>query len=91
MNTITLTPEVYNDVKAYAVEKHQSVEEFVIALIRTALAKAVNKRKGYKMKKTEELSPILREILNMPKIGKLDADDINGDKAREEYLEEYKP
>lgn len=88
MNTITLTTEIYNDVKAYAMEKHLSVDEYVITLIRSALPKAANKEKKYKMKKVEELSPILQEILNIPKIGQIDADDINGDKAREEYIKE---
>ncbi len=36
----------------------------------------------------DKLAPELQEILNMPRIGHLDEDDVNGDKARMEYYKE---
>ena len=40
------------------------------------------------MKDVEELSPILQEILSMPRTGHLNESDINGQETREEYLKE---
>ncbi len=40
------------------------------------------------MQPIEKLSPEIQEILSMPMVGQLDADDINGDKARMDYLKE---
>lgn len=42
----------------------------------------------FPIKPVEQLSPILQEILNMPRTGSIDPDDINGDQIREEYLKE---
>lgn len=36
-------------------------------------------KKKYKIQPIEKLSPEIRDILSMPIIGQLDADDINGD------------
>ena len=47
-------------------------------------------KKKYKIQPIEKLSPEIRDILSMPIIGQLDADDINGDKARMEYYKEKK-
>ena len=44
-------------------------------------------KKKYKIQPIEK-SPEIRDILSMPIIGQLDADDINGDKARMEYYKE---
>jgi hypothetical protein len=51
------------------------------------LAKKQGKRK---LERTpmDKLAPELQEILNMPRIGHLDEDDVNGDKARMEYYKE---
>ena len=45
-------------------------------------------KKKFKIQPIEKLSPEIQDILSMPIIGQLDADDINGDKARMEYYKE---
>ena len=40
------------------------------------------------MQPIEKLPPEIQNILNMPIVGQLDADDINGDKASMEYYKE---
>ena len=42
----------------------------------------------FKIQPIEKLSPVIQDILSMPVVGQLDADDINGDKARMEYYKE---
>ena len=36
----------------------------------------------------EQLAPEVQEILNMPRTVEIDADDLNGEKARMEYYQE---
>ena len=49
------------------------------------------KKEKYKMKAIEELSPELQEMIGFAKPKHPNNDDINGDKARTEYLtEKYK-
>lgn len=87
MNTITLTQEMYNDIKVYADEKKVSVQDFVVTLIaRLYPHKPSVSEKKYKMKKTEELSPVLQKILAMPKTKQLTDNDIES--AREAYYKE---
>jgi len=45
-------------------------------------------KKKFKIQPIEKLSPEIQDILNMPIIGQLDADDITGEKARMEYCKE---
>ncbi len=85
METIRLSTDVYNDAKIYAEQQKVSVDEFIVSLICNFGKKA--KRK-YQMKPIQELSPVLQEIANMPRLGTLDEDDVNGDKARWEYYRE---
>ena len=76
---------MYDQVKVYADEKKVSVDDFVVSLIRTITPQKNPRKKKYQMKAVEELSPVLQSILNMPRTGQVDANDINGDKARLEY------
>lgn len=61
-----------------------SVEEWVAMLI-TRFTPA---KKKYKMKKIEELSPELQALIVFAKPAVVSDDDINGDRARTEYLNE---
>ena len=79
---------MYNEVKIFADQNHVSVEDFIVSLIKKAVPAKRILRKKYKMKKIEELSPILQGILNMPRTDQIDSDDINGTQAREEYYKE---
>jgi hypothetical protein len=86
MATITLTTAAYNDAKQYAETQNLTVDEFVVSLIKKYAHS--KKKKKYKMQPIEKLSPEIQDILNMPMVGQLDADDINGDKARMDYFKE---
>ena len=87
MNTVTLTPELYNGIKIYADRENVSVQDFIITLItRTYPIKA--EKKKIKIKEKSELSPVLQNILNMPKIREIPSDDINGTELRKEYYNE---
>ena len=83
MATISLTPALYNQAQAYARADGMSVEEWVTKLI-TSFTPA--KRKKYKMKEIEELSPELQALIGFAKPEVDDDDDINGDRARTEFL-----
>lgn len=83
MATISLNPTLYNQAQSYAKENGLTVDEWVSLLI-THFKPA--KRKKYKMKQIEELSPELQALIGFAKPAVANDDDINGDKARTEYL-----
>ena len=83
MATITISSAAYNDAKQFAETQNLSVDEFIVSLIN----KFALSRQGKKKYKIQPI-PEIRDILSMPIIGQLDADDINGDKARMEYYKE---
>ncbi len=87
MATITLSSAAYNDAKQLAETQNLSVDEFIVSLINKFALSRQGKKK-FKIQPIEKLSPEIQDILNMPIIGQLDADDINGDKARMEYYKE---
>ena len=87
MATITISSAAYNDAKQFAETQNLSVDEFIVSLINKFALSRQGKKK-YKIQPIEKLSPEIRDILSMPIIGPLDADDINGDKARMEYYKE---
>lgn len=66
-----------------------SVDEFVVKLIYSFLH-SQPKKKRFKMLPLEELSPEIQDIMSIPMIGKIDANDVNADEARAEcYKEKY--
>ena len=83
MATISLNTTLYNQAKDYAKADGMSVEEWVAMLI-TRFTPA--KKKKFKMKKIEELSPELQALIGFAKPTVPNDDDINGDMARTEYL-----
>ena len=85
MATISLNPTLYSQAQSYAKADGMSVEEWIAMLI-TRFTPA--KKKKYKMKKIEELSPELQSLIGFAKPAMASDDDINGDKARTEYLTE---
>ena len=87
MATITLSSAAYNDAKQLAETQNLSVDEFIVSLINKFALSRQGKKK-FKIQPMEKLSPEIQDILSMPIIGQLDADDINGDKARMEYYKE---
>ncbi|MBQ8159070.1 MAG: hypothetical protein IJ081_08680 [Prevotella sp.] len=87
MATITLSPAAYNNAKLYAEKQNLSVDEFVVMLINKFSA-AKDKKKKFHMLPIEKLDQELQDILNMPRNGEIDANDINGEEARMEYYKE---
>lgn len=83
MATISLNSTLYSQAQTYAKADGMSVEDWVAMLIMRFTP--VKKRK-YKMKKIEELSPELQALIGFAKPAVANDDDINGDKARMEYL-----
>ena len=88
MATISLNPTLYTKAQNYAKENGMSVEEWVAMLIKKFVPA---KKKRYRMKKIEELSPELQAIIGFAKPSIPNDEDINGDKARMEYLTEKNP
>ena len=87
MATITLSNAVYNDAKQYAETQNLSVDEFIVSLI-NKFASSKSKKRKFTMEPIEKLAPELQEILNMPRFGQIETDDINGEKVRMEYYKE---
>lgn len=87
MATITLSSTAYNDAKQYAETQNLTVDEFIVSLINKYAHSRKRKRK-FKIQPIEKLSPEIQDILSMPIVGHLDADDINGDKSRMEYYKD---
>ncbi len=85
MATISINSALYSQAQYYAKDVNMSVEEWVAMLIKRF---APARRKPYKMKTVEELSPELQAIIGFAKPRHPNDDDINGDKARMEYLTE---
>ena len=83
MAIISLNPTLYNQAQSYAQADGMNVEEWVAMLITRFTP---DKKKKYKMKKIEELSPELQALIGFAKPTVANDDDINGDKARTEYL-----
>ena len=83
MATISLNQALYKQAQTYAKADGLSVEDWVAMLI-TRFTPA--KKKKYKMRKIEELSPELQALIGFAKPAVANDDDINGDKARMEYL-----
>ena len=85
MATITLSKSAYNDALKYANMQNLSVDEFIVSLINKFVPHA---KKKYQLKPLEDLSPELQKIIGFARTVETDEDDINGDKARMEYLTE---
>ncbi len=85
MVKITISTSAYNEAQRYAKTQNLSVDEFVASLISNYVP---TPSKKYRMKTIKELSPELQEIIGFARSEKVDEDDINGDKARMEYLTE---
>ena len=85
MATISLNSALYNQAQNYAKADGMSVEDWVAMLITRFTP---TKKKKFKMKKIEELSPELQALIGFAKPEVPNDDDINGGKARTEYLTE---
>ncbi len=83
MATISLNPTLYSQAQTYAKADGMSVEDWVAMLIKRFTPA---KKRKYKMRKIEELSPELQALIGFAKPEVANDDDINGDKARMEYL-----
>ena len=82
MQAISINNALYAQAKAYATANNISVEQWVATLIASF---APPKRKRYKMKTMQELSPELVRFVGFAKPINGD-NDVNGNRARDEYL-----
>ena len=85
MATISLNTSLYIEAQNYAQRHNMSIDEWVSSLILWFLP---TKKEKYKMKSMDELSPELQQLIGFAKPIVANTDDINGDKARMEYLTE---
>jgi len=87
METITINSTTYNYAKEYAKSQNLSVDKWIVKLINTFLQDS-SKKKRFKMLPVEELAPELQEIMRMPIVGSIDADDISAEEERKSYYKE---
>lgn len=92
MNTISINTQLYEFAASYAMENNVSisklVEDFLSGLLKKNKKKAQKESsQKYVMKELSELSPIVQQLAGIAKSNN-NLDDLNGIKAKEEYLEE---
>ena len=83
MATISLNAALYDKAQIYAHGQNMSVDEWIASLI---LRFVPAKQEKYRMKKVEELSPEVQQLIGFAKPAAGTEEDINGDLARDEYL-----
>ena len=86
MATITISNTVYNDVKQYADKQNMGVDELIAMLINNVLYPKPKRK--FDLLPLDQLEPELQDIINMPRIGRIDENDLNGEQARMEYYKE---
>lgn len=79
MVNIAINNDVYDLASVYANEHHTSIRDLVENYLKKLRPSKV---------KTDEAEEKLQKLISLTKGMKLSADDLNGDKARQEYLEE---
>ncbi len=82
MQAISIDNALYAEAQAYASANNISVEQWITSLIVRFIPST---KKHYKMKSMQELSPELLQHVGFAKPAS-DDDDLNGEKARDEYL-----
>lgn len=87
MTTITISDKLYKDLEQTAKESNMSFHSFVVQALNTIVKKAKPKHK-YKLKSVENLPKEIRDLIGIAKNANVKDNDINGNKAREEYLAE---
>lgn len=85
MATITINADAYNNAKLYADSQHIGVDELIVTLINKLTYPSKEK---FSILSIDQLEPELQEIISMPRIGHVDADDLNGEEARLDYYKE---
>lgn len=86
MATITISNAVYNDVKQYADKQNMGVDELIVMLINNVLYPKPKRK--FKLLPLDQLEPELQDIINMPRTGQIDGNDLNGEQVRMEYYKE---
>lgn len=79
MVNIAINNDVYDWASIYASEHHTSIRNLVESYLKKLRPSIV---------KADEAEEKLQELVSLTKGLKLSADDLNGDKAKQEYLEE---
>lgn len=79
MINIAINNDVYNWANSYAQEHHTSIKEIVENYLR---------KLRHSSTKADAAEAKLQQLIGLTKGMKLDAADLNGDKAKQAYLEE---
>ena len=77
---ISINSDIYHDALEYAQEHHTSIKNIIESYL--------VKLRPIKSTASNQADIKLQELINLTKGLKLDADDINGDEAKQSYLEE---
>lgn len=77
---ISINSDIYHGALEYAQEHHTSIKNIIESYL--------IKLRPTKLPTSNQADMKLQEMINLTKGLKLDADDINGDKAKLSYLEE---
>ena len=77
---ISINSDIYHSALEYAQEHHTSIKNIIESYL--------IKLRPTKLPTSNQADMKLQEMINLTKGLKLDADDINGDKAKLSYLEE---
>lgn len=87
--TITIRGNVYRGAQRYAKEHNMSIDTFVenIIIDTIGLEKAETPKKKFRRKSYDELSPVVKDLIGHNNASKEVMDDLDGHKARMEYLE----
>lgn len=79
MANIAINNDVYNQAAIYAREKHTSIKDIVETYLRKLRPSSAI---------TEDADDKLQQLIQLTKGMQLGEDDLNGDKAKQEYLKE---
>ena len=86
MNAITINPELYVSITDYAAKHKTSmtalVEQYLQRLLR------VEYNSSFQLKEIQELSPVIQQLVGVIPVSNQEQEDLNGDHARMEYLQE---
>lgn len=92
MNTITIDTNVYNGAALYAKQHGTSVKELTEKFLSSLIVpRSTAAKEPFKLKKVEELSPVIRDLIGIIPSDN-SRDDMNGKEARTEFLtEKHRP
>lgn len=85
MNTIVINPELYFSAQSYATEHKVDITVLVEQYLQRLLQLD---KKTYALKEINELAPTIQQLVGVIPVTEEEKADLNGEKARMEYLQE---